>query len=462
MAGLGVAHGARLRISFTVLAGYGFDTSGLFRSQHADALALLFALLGGILMGAYPVPIKAFPVLQANPHPVIFQCYKTFWVFVAGWIFVLVRWFRQEEPVYSFTWWGTVSALGWIPSGLFTIAAVPRIGVGMAIAVNTGTASVLSFLVFWLVLGEAMKQHEMFGHQIYLAPVYLVCVLLGMIGLVKTSQGARRNSGAKGTEDAEDDTETVKPNVGTGPEDLQEVVPEIPEIPEIAAKAKEKQKETKSSSEALGLVAAALAGVFSAIMYGAVNLGRRAAMRAAGCAEDESKCPPEFVEAFNDFGSWVASFGVGATLITAVALGAVCGQSVVRKQPLPQPHFRSLWLPGSAAGLLWSLGNVFQTAAVVRGGNAVMLPANQAIQLVTSGAFGLLYYREVAGTLRSLQWFFFALWTLGAILLLSQDEVLRSWFRQLSCLSQGYHGLRKLGASRGCSPVQTGYGAKKA
>ncbi|CAJ1437349.1 unnamed protein product, partial [Effrenium voratum] len=90
----------------------------------------------------------------------------------------------------------------------------------------------------------------------------------------------------------------------------------------------------------------------------------------------------------------VASFGVGATLITAVALGAVCGQSVVRKQPLPQPHFRSLWLPGSAAGLLWSLGNVFQTAAVVRGGNAVMLPANQAIQLVTSGAFGLLYYRE--------------------------------------------------------------------
>ena len=34
----------------------------------------------------------------------------------------------------------------------------------------------------------------------------------------------------------------------------------VPEIPEIAAKAKEKQKETKSSSEALGLVAAALAG----------------------------------------------------------------------------------------------------------------------------------------------------------------------------------------------------------
>ena len=114
-----------------------------------------------------------------------------------------------------------------------------------------------------------------------------------------------------------------------------------------------------------------------------------------------------------------------------------------------------------------------QTAAVVRGGNvpwqqatvgwwcfkvgagglrftrdaqAVMLPANQAIQLVTSGAFGLLYYREASSSgpgfyadvlfqagcyavwpfqvpnLRSaICWCLLALWTLGFILLLSQE-----------------------------------------
>ena len=63
--------------------------------QHADAVALLFSLLGGFFMGAYPVPIKAVErpcysgsiwrreswqaprVLKASPHPVIFQCYKT-------------------------------------------------------------------------------------------------------------------------------------------------------------------------------------------------------------------------------------------------------------------------------------------------------------------------------------------------------------------------------------------------
>lgn len=42
----------------------------------------------------------------------------------------------------------------------------------------------------------------------------------GMPGYAQPRDLLRRNSGAKGTEDAEDDTETVKPNVGTGPEDL--------------------------------------------------------------------------------------------------------------------------------------------------------------------------------------------------------------------------------------------------
>ena len=61
-----------------------------------------------------------------------------------------------------------------------------------------------------------------------------------------------------------------------------------------------------------------------------------------------------------------------------------------------------------------------------------MLPANQAIQLVTSGAFGLLYYREVLKESRcavllkvpncrsAICWCFLAMWTLSFILLLSQ------------------------------------------
>lgn len=151
---------------------------------HADLLALLFSVLGGFFMGAYPVPIKAPRVLKVNPHPIIFQCYKTFWVFLTGWIFVLWNLVSGKPLIFEFSWWGVVSGLAWVPSGLSTIASVPRLGVGLAIAISTGTASVLSFLVFWLVLGEKMKEHMIDGHEIAIAPIYLLCILAGMVSLV--------------------------------------------------------------------------------------------------------------------------------------------------------------------------------------------------------------------------------------------------------------------------------------
>ncbi|CAK9003144.1 unnamed protein product [Durusdinium trenchii] len=352
--------------------------------QHADSLALLFSLLGGFFMGAYPVPIKAPSVLKVEPHPVIFQFYKSFWVFVTGWLFVVARWWLALSPVYIFSWWGIVSALGWIPSGLCTITAVPLLGVGMCVAVTTSTASVLSFLVFWLVLGENMKEHLIFGHKVYVAPVYLICIILGSAGLVYVTRTSRSGTAA-------------------------------------------------SRQASVGLLLAVLAGGFSAVQYGAVNLGRRSAMRAIGCDEDPSTCPDEFIEEFNNFGSWMASFGIGAMLVTMLTMAgaygkyALCERDDLDKQPskAPKLHLRTLLLPGTAAGLLWCSGNFFQTAAVVRGGNAVMLPANQAIQLVTSGAFGLLYYREVPNLRSAICWCFLALWTLAFILLLSQEVVVQ-------------------------------------
>jgi len=349
-------------------------------AEHADVLALLFSLLGGFFMGAYPVPIKAPGVLKANPHPVIFQCYKTFWVFVTGWLFLLPRWWQGKVPVFCFTWWGTVSALGWIPGGVCAIAAVPRLGVGMTVAVSTSAASILTFVVFWLVLGESMKEHIIAGQRIYFAPVYLGCIVVGMAGLVMAMGLA---------------TTRQPSSVGT---------------------------EGRNTQAMVGMFLALAVGLFSALQFGAVNLGKRVARRSAGCAQDGANCSPQFEEAFNNFGSWMASFGVGAALVTGLFLAGVTSHAALRRQPLPSFHWKALGVPGTAAGLLWSLGNFFQTAAVVRGGNAVMLPANQAIQLVTSGAFGLLYYHEVPDRRRALLWTAAALWTLGFILLLSQEK----------------------------------------
>ena len=115
-----------------------------------DYLALLYAMLGGFFMGTYPVPIKNPQVLKAKVHPVVFQCYKSFFVFVTGFLFLIPRALRPSNDgtqVFEFSWWGVVSAAGWIPSGLTTIFAVPIIGVGLTVAVAAAASSAAA--TFW-------------------------------------------------------------------------------------------------------------------------------------------------------------------------------------------------------------------------------------------------------------------------------------------------------------------------
>ena len=90
----------------------------------------------------------------------------------------------HKGPLYVFTPWGIASAAAWIPSGLFTITSVPMCGVGMAIVINASTAAILSFLVFWLVFDEKVKEHTLDGHKIFFASIFLGAIILGMIGLV--------------------------------------------------------------------------------------------------------------------------------------------------------------------------------------------------------------------------------------------------------------------------------------
>lgn len=117
----------------------------------------------------------------------------------------------------------------------------------------------------------------------------------------------------------------------------------------------------------------------------------------------------------------MASFGIGAALVTATYFAAYCVWRA-RGEELPDMHFKTLRVPGSIAGLCWALGAFFQTAAVVRGGNATMMPANQALQLITSGLWGIFYYKEIRGW-RAFLWGVVALFTLAAMVLLGQEKV---------------------------------------
>ena len=162
--------------------------------------ALLLALGGGAMMGCYPAFIKTPAVLAAAPHPIVFQCYKSSVVFVSGFFFMLPRWHavassaEPDRPLYHYTGWALVSAAAWVPTGVSTIYAVPRVGMGMTTAVSSSAFSVLSFILFWLVFQDSpMKAYACplgLGCHYYRAPIYLAATLVGIFAMVFSKQVA--------------------------------------------------------------------------------------------------------------------------------------------------------------------------------------------------------------------------------------------------------------------------------
>ena len=167
--------------------------------MQSQLLALALAVVGGISMGIYPAFIKTPAVLAVEVHPVIFQCYKSTMVFLTGWLFLIPRYYSLQHTshphaqLYQFSMWGVISAVFWVPSGISTIFAVPRIGMGMTTAISSATSTFLSFMVFWLVFGSKMKSYPC-GHGCvyYRAPIYLVATVIGMFAMIFSKQLAFR------------------------------------------------------------------------------------------------------------------------------------------------------------------------------------------------------------------------------------------------------------------------------
>lgn len=377
------------------------------RAPKPDVLAISFSLLGGICMSIYPVPMKAPSVMKANVHPVFFQTYKSFWVFVTGMCFLVSNWLRGQSPVFNFSWLGVLSAAFWIPAGVCCITAVPRLGMGLTMTLLAGTAATMSFLVFWLVLGESMKVHHALGRPYYMAPLYLIGVIFFMALLVAVP---RLELPGKTHPPLADDPPADGPPRSAGKEQTEEAKEETLDTPKFDTR----------MDLIVGYGAAFMAGACCTVQFGVVNVAKRYVL--GSCAESPHECPPNIVERFDIFGSWMASFGIGALGISLVAVCMVWAIESSKGQPLSSFHWKVMMGPGNMAGMAWAAGNVFQLAALTRGGSAVMMPFNQACSLMLTGLWGLLYYKEVKGVFLSCLWLAVASCLVLTIIFLSHEK----------------------------------------
>jgi hypothetical protein len=129
----------------------------------------LAVLMACACFGSFGVPIKHPSVLKADVHPLVFQSYKTLWVFITSWGVLLFR-------DLHFTWWGVVSGIFWVPGGIAAVVSVTNIG----LAVGQGVWSTLIVIVSfsWGVLFFHEQMRSTSGSLLALA-----LLVLGIAGM---------------------------------------------------------------------------------------------------------------------------------------------------------------------------------------------------------------------------------------------------------------------------------------
>mmetsp|Transcript_13151 Transcript_13151/g.19620 ORF Transcript_13151/g.19620 Transcript_13151/m.19620 type:complete len:394 (-) Transcript_13151:25-1206(-) len=384
-------------------------------NANSETCGWIAAILAMICFGSFGVPIKGDAANSVDIDPLVMQSYKTFMCFVTS-FFVL-----PLGVEFTFTPWGIVSGLFWVPSGVLAIYAIRNAG----LAVSQGTWSSIIVLVSFIwgifIFKEPVK-------SIALACFAIVLMIIGLWGMsyysapTATDNDDMRDQDMLSSTDDDDDLynqsfqEEEEEEDGLNVEEEDMVQQDVLFI--------EQQQSSLSQRRRKKDV------IFC---FSNVQLSRRNAGLIAACANGlwgGSIMVPMHYSGKSTRGlGYVISFAIGATIITillwilryAYHLYKTKGSFVQSYYILPSFHFKVMWLPGCIAGTLWSIGNVGSIISVHRLGEGVGYSVVQASMFV-SGLWGIFWYKEVMGFWERIKWFCSAIVTLIGILLLSYEH----------------------------------------
>ena len=302
----------------------------------------------------------------------------------------------------------------------------------MQVAISCAANSILSFLVFWLVFGAKMKEYPIHNctdmsapHCHYFrAPIYLGATVIGMVALVFAENIAiklgleTKKSPTYSQQSTKYEASTLLPATYSDPSEAP-----LLSLNDDAAASTGKTKKTGFFVFMMGLVLSIMCGVFAAAQFGVITIGKDHVYKMNHCNSSDTKaCPATVIEAFDNHGSWLVSFGMGALAFTLILLSIASVFNIARGKPRPSLHWDVLQFAGVGAGSCWALANFLQLSAVVAGGNATVMAQTLSAQIIASGLFGIFFYKEGGGKGAKATWFVAALWTLGAMVLLGLEK----------------------------------------
>jgi glucose uptake protein GlcU len=359
-----------------------------------------------LAFGSFAVPIKSEAARSVDVDPLVFQSYKTLMCFLTSWLVLLLP--GQRE--FTFTAWGIVSGLFWVPGGIATVYAVKAAGIAVASGVGSSFIVLVSFTWGIFIFRENVESKV----GACLAIMFMILGICGMAtfssptkdfaeigdGTILENSSPTSNSGYQGLQ--REDLDSFSDDVDL---DTLHDAPDIrlPSSPPFDGHIIWGRKVPRRT---LGISAAIFCGIWGGSIMVPMHFSPR-----------------------KDTGvGYTISFGIGASVVTIFlwilrfGYNVLCTKSILLAyQSLPSFHVRVMWIAGCTSGMVWSIGNFFSIISVEFLGEGVGYSVVQAAMLV-SGLWGIFYYHEIAGVTRICCWMLSAMLTVSGIILLSYEH----------------------------------------
>lgn len=400
----------------------------------------LAAICSMLAFGSFGVPIKSDVARSVDVDPLVMQTYKTAVCFATCWLVLL--WGEH----FSYTPWGIVSGLFWVPGGVATVFAIKNAGLAIAIGISASTIVLVSFTWGIFVFGEHV-------HSRMEASLAVLLMLLGLVGMAYFSAPSVAHPSTEQVTTAADTRVTtmactisayqqfhVQDSEICDNETDDDIRPEPFRDEDDDTPVPRRTFELQSSPEGSDdrnmfeedEVTFHIARESSRVMWLGCHWQRRdLGVLAAifnGVYGGSIMVPMKWAPSNASGAAYVISFAFGASIVT---IGLWAGRYVYLYQrhcshsaaymKLPSFHFRKLWFHGGLCGLLWSIGNFFSIISVQYLGEGVGYSVIQANMLI-GGLWGIFYFQEIEGQWTIFKWFISASCAVVGILLLSYEH----------------------------------------
>jgi len=362
------------------------------------------ALVGCVGFGSFGVPMKGNAANSVDVDPYVMQTYKSIMCFISCWSVLLLG------AGFKFSPWGLLSGLLWVTGGTAGIFGIRNAGLAVSVGTWSGICVLISFFWGLFIFDERVR-------SLYQTCIGIIFLVSGLIGMTFFSSPEREIESMIILErdvDTQNLRETFLSKNGVSDDismDQENHCNHPISLENSDDKPITAMKDPyiiflgfKVERYTLGLIGAATDGFLGG-----------------------STLVPMHYTSDNGI-EYVISFGIGAAVVTLLGwilrLSYCCHKSGSVKggwNQLPSMHFKTLWMPGCTAGLVWSAGNMGNILSVTYLGEGIGMSVVQCAMMV-SGLWGILYFQEIRSTSKIIGWAMSGLLTVASIAFIGQEH----------------------------------------